>query len=487
MTLPTSKTQRKLPVIFLLMMIPAGASPKSPEAPFVSKPDTSRALTLAQAEDYALRNNPSIAAALHSAQAAREIVAQIRAGFFPQVTANAIYASVQGQNSGAGQTHIDASGLLTDSTAITRQSDGLMFSQLITDFGRTGFLTSSASFDAMARLNQVDAVRQFVLLSVDTAYYAALGARGLNRVADQQIETSRLLLDRIKVFVASNLKSQMDVSFQEAGLAQANLLKVNADGKYDQAIADLTRAMGWHEPMNFALADTSGETPFPDDPAPYQAMAFGQRPDLIAKRNEVEAAKKMAKAELAARFPEIKALAAGGINPYASDTNVKTTITAETPKGKVQETVTDTKSLLSDTYFVMGVNASLPVFTGGRLSAKEKEAELRAKAAEDSLREYEDLVFRNVRNAWIQTRTSYRAITAAKDYVKAADEAFQLSQERYTAGTLSITDVSQAQFSSLQAQIALVTAQYEYLTRLAQLSFESGGIAAKMNQSMKKD
>lgn len=313
---------------------------------------------------------------------------------------------------------------------------------------------------------------------MDTAYYAALGAQALKKVADEQIQSNQLLLDRIKAYAASNLKPQLDVSFQEANLAQARLLKVKAEGKYDQAVADLSQVMGWHELREITLIDPPGNPPFPEDPAPFQAMAFSQRPDLIAKRNEVEAAKKLAKAEFSARLPEVKALAAGGINPYVAD------VTTTTGSGSKQ--VTTTKPLLNDSYFVMGVNASLPVFTGGRLSAREKEAELRAQAAEESLKEYEDLIFRNVRNAWVQTRTSYRSIAASKDYVKASSEALELSQERYTAGILSIAEVSQAEVSWLESKIALVSAQYEYLSRLASLSFESGNLAARVNHSTSK-
>ncbi len=453
---PTLRFQIQNAVITLMMF--GIASHAMGESSSLSHPKAllsgSPVMTLQDAEEYALKHNPAIAAASRSAEAARQVVTEIRAGFFPQVGANAIYAYTPN-----GQTHIDATGLLADSKGFTRQSDGLVASQLITDFGRTAFLTSSSSFEAMAQFNQVDAVKQFILLSVDTAYYTALGAIALQKVADQEIKTNELLLEQIKAFVTSNLKPQIDVSFQESTLAQSRLLKVDADGKYDEAIANLIKAMGWKEISSFSIVEKNNNSPFPEDSAPFQAKAFGLRPDLIAKRNEVEAAMKTAKAEFSARLPQVTALAAAGFNPYVQQQN----------------------SPLSDSYGMVGVNVSVPIFTGGRLSAKQKEAELRASAMSESLKDYEEIVFKDVRNAWVRARTSYHSIAAAQDYEKAATEAFDLAQGRYTAGISSITEVSQAEVIRLQAQIALVTAHYDYLSRLAALAFESGDLTTRIN------
>jgi len=102
-------------------------------------------LTVKEAESIALRNAPVLGSAYFNAQAAKDLVKEVRSQFFPQVegvieavgTSNAIRNEFAGTNHTAPQIRIGASGALNNSLILSREAQGFNISQLIFDFGRT--------------------------------------------------------------------------------------------------------------------------------------------------------------------------------------------------------------------------------------------------------------------------------------------------------------------------------------------------------------
>ena len=106
-----------------------------------------------------------------------------------------------------------AAGGLNNPTILDRFAAGLAFSQLLTDFGRTGALTESASLTAASRAHDTDARKADVLLQVDRAYFNALRAQAVLKVAEQTVAARQLAVDQVTALADSHLKSGLDVSF----------------------------------------------------------------------------------------------------------------------------------------------------------------------------------------------------------------------------------------------------------------------------------
>ena len=117
-------------------------------------------------------------------------------------------------------------------------------SQLVTDFGRTGDLVQTQQLRADAQEQDVDARRAEVLLQVDRAYFDALRAQAVLRVAQQTVEARQLVVDQVTALAASGLKSGLDVSFARVNLSQAQLLLVQAQNDVQASFAALATAMG---------------------------------------------------------------------------------------------------------------------------------------------------------------------------------------------------------------------------------------------------
>ena len=422
--------------------------PVSPPSRATKLPSVARKLTLRQAEDYALVNAPRLAASELNAQAQIQRVYEARSAFFPQISGEAV---------GVKAGHDDNNRLaavngITNPTVLSRQSDGLLVSQLITDFGRTYYLTTSARAGALSAAQRAQVTRESVLFRVDQAYFAVQGAQSLVEVADQTAATNDLLLDRTHALAVSNLKSSLDVSFAQVAASQARLLQLQAQARLQESYADLSASLGLGRKIDFALVPQDLGPEPPNDVGPLIADCLAHRPDLLAARADRDSALRFAKAERAARFPTITGQGGYGVSPEHRE------------------------GALPPNYGVVGVNVNIPVFTGGLLSARDREAVLRAQATQKVVEDQETDAARDVYNAWFEARTAYQGIAVTRQLLDSAQQAFQLAQGRYNVGTSSIVELSQAELQQIQAQITAATSQFDYQVRRRALDFQIGAL-----------
>jgi outer membrane protein len=110
--------------------------------------------------------------------------------------------------------------------------------------------------------------------------------------------------------------------------------------------------------------------------------------------------------------------------------------------------------------------------------ARQHEAELRASADVELLRSLEDNVIRDVRIAWLNLMDARDRLRTTEELVHHADEAFELAQARYKAGSSSIVELSQAQLQLTSAQIAGTSARYAVLIQEANVNYQIGALSA---------
>lgn len=411
-------------------------------------------LTLKQARQAALANRPLVRAGDLSAQAAGRNTAQVEAARYPQLTASITAADAYRETTTQDGREVTldsriAAGGLNNPTVLRRESNGLYLSQLVTDFGRTSRLIESARLSEQAQRRQAQATRAQVLLEVSEAYYAALGAQGVLAVANKTVEARRVLFDRVSVMARSKLKSELDVRFAQIGLDDARLLLLKAESALQGAFARLSTAMGYRDAKPFELVDDISAPLPPADLAPLLEQAVAARPDLASLRAEREAAAKSAQAAGALRYPTINLYAAAGVTPYGDDR-------------------------LSREYGAIGINLSLPLFDGGRISALEDQAQLKASALAENLREAENGILRSVRLAWLDARSGFENIAITGRLREASAQALVLAETRYNLGITSIVELNQAQLSAIDSELASTRARYQYLADRAVLDYQLG-------------
>jgi outer membrane protein len=430
----------------------------SPSSPGVQPADDGgpppTPLTLPEAQATALRNHPRVAAAQIQALIAGEVVKESQSAYLPSVTG---FAS--GVDAGNENTRILAGGL-NNPSIYHRVAGGLAASQLVTDFGHTQNLTAGSKLEAKAELQNAAATREQILLNVDVAYYSALQAQAVLRVASQTVAARQILVNQVTALASRQLRSQLDVSFAQVAFEQARLLLEKAQGDWEGAQASLAAALGYHADGSSAEANRTAATPRwqPVEPPVGTppptvdqaiALAMDDRPDLLSLRNQRDAALRFARAENDLSYPTVSLV------------------------GTIGDAV-EYDSHLPAHYAAGGVLLDVPLFTGGLYAARQHAAAYRAQIADESLRDAEDNAGRDVRVAWLNLRTAGQGLLTTEELLKNAVQADQLAQARYKVGSSSIVELSQAELTRTSAEIGRASARYDVLTARAILDYQMG-------------
>jgi outer membrane protein len=284
---------------------------------------------------------------------------------------------------------------------------------------------------------------------VDRAYFDALRAQAVERVARDTVNARQLSADQVSALAASNLKSGLDVSFAKVNLSTAQLLLAQAQSDTQRAFATLASTLGSPLVSAYTLVDE----PLPPTPAPdaeaLVAQALKARPEMLASRFGAEAALKFADAEGDLVRPSVAAVGAVGVTPVH-------------------------QVGINDRYAAVGVNVNVPILNGGLFGARHAEASLRAQAAGQRVRDLENEIGRGVRVAWLDANTAFKKLDLTDQLLDQATQALDLAQARYDLGLSAIVELSQAQLNKTLAELEHAAARYEYQARVAALNFEIG-------------
>lgn len=419
----------------------AGQVPGTPPLP-VATP-----LTLPQAVAIALKNHPQIATAQNLAAAAGQRVTEAKAPYYPAIDGEITGSQgLYGSRLGAGS--------ISTSLLFSRFGQGLQATQLLSDFGRTKNLVAQSRYQAEAANQATQATTNDVVFGVNRAWFEVLQAQAYVNVANETVRARQSLTNQVTALASAQLKSQVDVSFAEVNLSEAKLLLIRSQDAVDRAYADLARAMGQDQPVQYQLATVATPPMLPASADSLIADAIQNRPELRDLRLQLEAAKSFEQAEADLKKPTISAIAVGGGLPYLD----------QNPRVAPHE------------YEAAAINVDIPIFNGHLFSARKKAAQYEAQAADQRVRNLQQQVERDVRAAWIAASTAYQRIPVTEDLLKQAQLALELAQGRYDLGLASIVEITQAQLNLTQAQIENVAARYDYQSTYSELQYTTGAL-----------
>lgn len=402
-------------------------------------------LTRTEAEQIAIKNNPRVSVGHLLALAQHQVAWETRAAELP--TAIASITAVDAENGG----RISA-GSLTSSRLLDHAGAGGSAMQLITDFGRTRNLVASSKLQEKAGNASALATKEDIVIATDQAFYDALQAQALLKVAERNVSTRQITETQVNAMTKNKLKSTLDLSFADVNLSQARLLLLDAQNNADSSMAALDDVLGLDRQATYDLAeDNAPLQPPPPDPGQLAQLALRQRPDLQALNYDQEAAVKFSHAQRDQMLPSISASGTVGSVP-----------------------VHTTQYYVTNWWGAAGVNVNIPIFNGFLYSAQAKEAAIRAQAASEQSRDLRDHIVRDVRTSWLAANTAFQRVAVTAELLDQANLALQLAQTRYQLGLSSIVELSQAQFQQTDAAISNTNAQYQYRLALATLNYQIG-------------
>ena len=362
-------------------------------------------LTLAQAEKIALQQNPHVQIARLIALAEGQVRREVKAANLPTLTGD--LTAVDSHDG----SRITAGGL-NNPIVYQRAAGGVTLSQLMTDFGRTHALVSSADFSARAAASNESASREDVLLAVDEAFYHSLASQAILSVAQQTVVARQATADQVRALTESKLRSELDLSFANVDLQQAKLLLLNATNDNQESQAALNAILGEEMPVVYTLVDETpaAPAPAPEEAAPLLQLAFQSRPDLTSLNLQASASEKFSQAEHDLVRPTISALGVTGDAPVRAD------------------------QIATPWYGAAGVNVSIPIFNGSLFSARANEAKFRAQAADQSVQQLRQTIARDVTDTVLEAQSGFQRIDVSRQLMEQANSASTLPRRAISWG-----------------------------------------------------
>ena len=422
------------------------APPYAPSIPAQppSQNQAGQRLTLTEAQSIAIQNHPRIQVAAQLASAAAARVKEVQSTYYPQV--NGAATGVYAEN-----TSRIAAGFLNSPSVFDKFANGVSVTQLVTDFGRTHELSKSSHLHAQAEQENVISTRADVLLRVDLAYFAVMKSQSVLQVAEETVKARQLVADQVSALAKSSLKSGLDVSFANVDLARSQLLLVQAQNDLQSSYAQLSEALGYSDLRAFQLVEEPAPGAPPSDVAPLIAEALQDRPEIVSQGLDVRSAQSYATAQRDLWFPALSVAGVTGVVPFRQDS-------------------------LTGRYAAAGFNVSVPIFNGRLFNAEHAEAAARAHVQEQYLRGLQNRIAQDVRTSWLNVISAYQRLSLTQQLLDQTTQASDLAKGRYQLGLSSIIELSQAQLNLTEAQVAQVSARYDYESQTANLNFQLGRV-----------
>jgi outer membrane protein len=402
-------------------------------------------LTREQAEQMALRSNPHISVSHLLALAQHQLVREARAGDLPTLTGS---LTAEAANDGSRL----SSGAISDSSLFQHVGGGLALSQLITDFGHTSNLVASAKLQEHAQHANEMATQEDIVLATDQAFYNALQAQALLRVAQQTVSTRQATQGQISQLTQNKLRSTLDLSFANVNVSQAQLLRLDAANNAYATMAALDEVLGLDQEVQYTLVDaTEAAPPPPPDVDVLVQLALKQRPDLQSLDYSRQSQQKLSRAAADQKLPTISLLGTVGAAPVRPGEYFRSSWDGG-----------------------VAANVNVPIFNGFLFSAQAREANLRTNAAGEQTRALRNQIVRDVHTAWLQANNAFSRIAVTAALLNQSNQSLSLAQTRYQLGLSSIVELSQAQLQQTQADISHTNAEYQYRLALAALNYQTG-------------
>lgn len=414
-------------------------------------------LTLPQAVELALSDNPDLALSRQRLQSAEVSVAAANGQFLP---------SLQGSASAKESFRQQTSPGVPDES----HSSDLQLTASLNLFN--GFADRSKLDASRQQLQAADASlqrqQQIVTFSVVSRYTAVLINRELVQVAEQNLESQHDLQQQIEAFYQAGTRPVTDHYQQQAAAAQAEFSLVDARRNLQVAKLELLQTLGITLPGTLDVLPVEGQALVAElgDPDPLQSLeqALTSRPDLIAQQFQMTAARQQTRVARAGYLPSLDLQASVG-----------TSYSSASDDGGFADQLDDNRGAS------LGLALSIPIFDRDQTRTSVAQARIGEADARTNLLKLKQQVGFDVGQAIADYRRARLQLNATGLQLAYAGQALAASEERYRVGATTWIELSTAQSVFVKAQGDQIRARYEVLRQGLNIGYTRGDLATLLN------
>jgi outer membrane protein TolC len=399
-------------------------------------------LTIEQAVNMALTNNPSGKIAVFDYEAAKGELTAARSYRWPTLS-----ATHKDSWSWSGEKYNQKYSL--DPNYVADQfSNALTLSWTIWSGNKVESQVSQAKLNLDSNQWGIAAARQLLKYNATDAYYKLMATRDAVKLSQESVERLERYLKDVNLQFDVGVVAKVDVLRSEVSLAQARQTLIEAKNAYDLAMANLNNVIGL--PLTTELS-IKGELSYAKyDKALPECVdtALRQRPEISQYADAAKSAQEAITIAKAGYLPTVAAVAQ---TAWYND---------QFPGG-------------NNYNWTVYLTTSWNFLDSGLTAGNVKKAVEGFNKAKEQLTQTIDSVRLDVRSTYLSLKSYEQSIQTSSAAVGLAEEDYRIKVIRYNAGVGTNLDV-------IDAQVSLTTAKNNYL----QAMYNYNNYRAKLDKSM---
>ncbi|MBT8089352.1 MAG: TolC family protein [Gammaproteobacteria bacterium] len=411
----------------------------------------------------ALEQNLDLQAESFGMLAGTEEIARARANLLPQIGAS------------AGQTLRRDSPSVSAGVFAERSSDAaISLDQLLYSDAASANLKIQKELQR-TRLASLDEFKLDVVQAATTSYYTVLNARSQLAVQENNFRITRANLELAQDRVRLGMSTRADVYRWQAEVARAQISVLNARAALNQSWETLNRILHKPQGERLALREATFDEPFVMSREEFDQLVQSPRDYAHFSRFYIDRALRQAP-ELEQLIGQIAAkrreLTSQRRAYWLPDFSVGGRYTSNLDQSGLGAGLQAGQGL--DDWSV-GVQATLPLFSGGLKKANVSRASFELRQLESLRASTEERVEEAIRNQLHAAQAAYQQIDLAASAAEASSKNFSLVSDAYARGTVNIIELLDAQDTSLAASAAAAESLYNFLITIVSLQRAIGG------------
>lgn len=415
------------------------------------------ALTLAEAIEQALHNDPTYLSAQANVAANRARSSQALGRLLPQITASANtndnrrdYALLNNRGNTTTE-HYNSHGVQVNLT------QSLLHAEKYFALNQADLLVDQADY-------QLAAAKQDLLIRLVQAWLDIRQAHDAVSASDSKLAAGQKALDLARRALEKGVMSLTELEDAKARCDQAQSELVTAQTEYDFKLAVLEQIIGKEVratdiPAGTALSDRYASLD-PEQRAVghWIAQAENGSPTILAARRALDAANEEVSKQRAGHLPTLDMVASYNNATQGSG-------------------LTGGQAGFRNTVNSVGVQLNVPLFSGGEQNAKVGEALAMRDKARYELEAARRSTHLKIRQAWLAWKSSHARQQYGRQAVKSANLALKSAESQRAHGLKADLDVLQARQQRDEVMRDLNKANSDLLLNYLRLGAETGQLS----------
>ena len=408
-------------------------------------PPEQEPLALSDLVDLALQNSPLTRSAWYGAKQAAATLGAARGAYLPPLIVEGMYA---------GSRTLEVIQEFEVGVITNNYGPQLSTSYLIYDFGGRDATVESA-LDALISLNWTYNFEvQTVMITTITSYYNYMNALGIVAANEATVKDNIATVDAATARRIQGVTSLSDELQARTSLVQSQITLEQAIGTLNIAKANLATALGIMPDIPLSVQDLPDEFPFETvchDMEVLLMAAKNNRADLMALRATVLENRANIKSAFSNAMPNLTTTASGGYQWI--------------------------NGLGPDRVYSVDLTLSFALFNSFNDVNAIRLAEAALLEAQANLDDAELQAFLAVLSDYYTFLASTSILKYSREYIRIATKNQEVAFANYRAGVTTIIDLMTANNALNTARQQLINAKINWLTSLANLAYDTGGLS----------